>query len=1189
MMQSLTSFLGTHWFAAALLGFAVVAIVAAVLVHRRLDIWFQPLVVLLGGVAFCALGGLLLEWSWDLAFWLFVTALVFVFLMLLVLILSGFWSRWVAYPVGVLFMFALGGVALPTTSQGLRDTAHSVRTLEFVEPWWLLVLLGEPLVWLLAWRSLDIGEVIRRKRVESIRPWLAVFLRTALVFFVALALAEPRVRQSNENMTVIFVLDRSASIPADFAPDPNGGTGQVDRRALRIKNFINQSVQQRGAGHERDRCGLVVFGRKPRLELPPSDAPKFNLPELPDANDPNYTDIAAALKLALASFPDDTGKRIVLISDGNENLGNAEEVAAVAKQAGVQIDVLPLAAGQRNEDEVLIERVEAPPLTEQGAQIPIRVLVRSYNPNTVIAQLTLKQITEGEVAVVGKPVVVKLKVGLNTFAFKRPLTDEQRSYTYEAEIQPLGVKAADADGEADPWLVKGRLPGDRVENNRASTHVVARGQRRILILEGRAGDHKELADRLALAGDKKFKVNVEPITVLNLYKDADKLAVYLSNFDCVILANVSADQVTEEQQEAIRTNTRDQGCGLVMIGGPDSFGAGGWQNTPVEKALPVDSDIKSLKVQGKGGLVLIMHASEMADGNMWQKKIAKLAVDRLGPADEFGVIDFGFQGHGWVIPLQEVGGKKEKMKSTIDQMTPGDMPDFGPAVQMAHDALADPAKNLSVKHVIIISDGDPIPPAGNLLAKMKAAKMTITTVGVATHGAPQDAAMQSIAIAPGKYYKVTDPTKLPAIYIKESRIVSQSFVQEKQFKPIVLFTGGPTEKLPKDVPDLRGFVRTTPKPSPLVEIPVITPKFADQDFPLLAYWHYGLGKSVAFTSDAGNPRFWSKDWLEGGVYGKFWEQLVDWSLRPTESRRLNMMTEYRDGKIKIVVEARDDKDKPDTTLKLKGGISGPGKHGDEKLEFTQKNSGQYELEIKAEDAGSYFITAQAVRTKKIIGRDGKEVEVEEGVDSVRSGVTVPYSPEFADQETNTSLLDALRDRTDGKAYEDDDAALAKAIKAGDVFRPGVPRVKSLLPLWHWLLFATGVLLFFDIAVRRLALDTPQVVTTALNYWARLRGLPIRADGQPEFMERLQTRKQQITAKETRTRAGQRFEGSGDVSLPLGADATAPTTTGGTPAQRPAAKQETPPKPEEEVGDYASRLMKAKKKALDQQRKPDKDK
>src|SRR5207302_1825359 len=151
-----------------------------------------------------------------------------------------------------------------------------------------------------------------------------------------------------------------------------------------------------------------------------------------------------------------------------------------------------------------------------------------------------------------------------------------------------------------------------VENNLASAHVVARGQGRVLLLEGKAGQHRELVDKLVGAGKKRFKVVAEPATILANYRERDKLAVFLSNFDCVILADVPAELIPPEQQEVIRSNTHDQGCGLVMIGGPDSFGAGGWQGLPVEKALPVDCEIKTLKVQGKGGLGLIMHASEMA-------------------------------------------------------------------------------------------------------------------------------------------------------------------------------------------------------------------------------------------------------------------------------------------------------------------------------------------------------------------------------------------------------------------------------------------------------------------------------------------------------------------------------------------------------------------------------------------------
>src|SRR5262249_28970056 len=156
-----------------------------------------------------------------------------------------------------------------------------------------------------------------------------------------------------------------------------------------------------------------------------------------------------------------------------------------------------------------------------------------------------------------------------------------------------------------------------------------------------------------------------------------------------------------------RSNTHDQGCGLVMVGGPDSFGAGGWQNTSLERALPVDSEIKSLKVQGKGGLVLIMHASEMADGNMWQKKIAKLAVDKLGPNDEVGVLYFDWGGTKWHIRLQPILDKRRSLMAQIDKMSPGDMMEFDTALRMAHDALIEPERELATKHVIIISDGDP--------------------------------------------------------------------------------------------------------------------------------------------------------------------------------------------------------------------------------------------------------------------------------------------------------------------------------------------------------------------------------------------------------------------------------------------------------------------------------------------------
>ena len=1274
LATELSAWLVGHWFRLTLLLLGLLLALLGIALRRRGPSGPGMRSVLawsLGGagaaLALFALGGTLLPapsggFFAGTAGWLLAVGGGVLVVLAALLLMIGFWNRWLALLAPLAVLLGAGGLLLGQSEYDAADLAQTITEMRIRSPWWLLLLGVVPLVVVLGMRRLNRHEL---------RPWLALGLRVLGVSVLALALAEPFFSQASRAMTVLFVLDRSLSIPEELEEDPDQPGVRVDKRSQRIRAFINDAVQMRGQGQERDKAGLIVFGRRPRLDLPPSDAPRFNLRELPAIDDGSYTDIGAALKLALASFPEGTARRIVLISDGNENLGNAEEQARLAKSLKVQIDVLPLAAGKRNEEEVLVERVDAPPIVEQGSRVPIRVLVRSHNPNIVIGRLTLRQITDkegtvpitldkkGELGVetrtapgpnkgvritrvvAGSPagrsglepgeeithldgaaindptdletellkkkagqavkltmrrnpirvVAVKdparLQKGLNPFSFDRPLTDEQRSYTYEAEFQPLRV--VDEKGKE---LMKG-LPGDRVENNRASAHVVARGQGRVLLLEGEAGQHRELIDKLVEAGKGRFKLTSLPVAELGNYRERAKLAVFLSNFDCVILANVPAELIPPEQQEVIRSNTHDQGCGLVMIGGPDGFGGGGWQGLPVEKALPVDSEIKSLKVQGKGGLVMIMHASEMADGNRWQKIIAKLAVDRLGPNDEVGVIDFGFAGSQWTIPMQEVGPNKDKIKAKIDSMSPGDMPDFDPALLLAHQALMKKDKNYGAKHIIIISDGDPQQNNKALLKRIKADKITIATVGVATHGAPQDQALADIATYvkgtnKKRYYKVDDPKKLPAIYIKETRLVSQSFVHRIDFTPQLLYRSGPTLKLPDLLP-LKGYVRTTPKPLALVEVPIVTPEFAGQKFPILAHWHYGLGKSLAFTSDAGRPEFWSQGWLRPpggreGIFAGFWEQVIGWSLRPMESGRLVMNTEYRDGKIKVVVEARTEDGKPDTSLRLRGGLTPPaGKGADtgkkQELRFVQKNSGTYEAEIKAEEAGSYFLNAQATRVRKVKDANGKEREIEEGTDSVRAGVTLPYSPEFVDLESNTTLLDNIADMTGGKIY--DEGSLTETAKEGTVFRSPEERSRFSLPFHYGLLLLAALLLLLDVAARRLAFSPNEVAEQSKYLWARLRGFPLPPPAQREAVLRLRARPGAPPL--AGDRGTQRFEGTPGYALPGGINAADPTQPQ---APRPAARaEELGPQPEAPAQPGGlENLLEAKKRVWDEQKK-----
>jgi hypothetical protein len=317
------------------------------------------------------------------------------------------------------------------------------------------------------------------------------------------------------------------------------------------------------------------------------------------------------------------------------------------------------------------------------------------------------------------------------------------------------------------------------------------------------------------------------------------------------------------------------------------------------------------------------------------------------------------------------------------------------------------------------------------------------------------------------------------------------------------------------------------------------------------------------------------------MYSKFWEQVIDWSLRPVESKRLTMTAETHDGKVRIIVEARDDQNKPITNLHLRGGVTIPGGGGGvgkQEVIFRQTNSGTYEGEIKADTAGAYFITAQATRKVKIINRDGKEEWIDEGFDSVRAGVTIPYSQEFAVMESNQPLLERIREITDGKSYADADDALSEAARSGDVFRKGIAPSDVFQPLWYWLLLLSGVILYCDVAVRRIAIEPERVMAPIRSWWDRQRGREVVREQAPRFLDRLKTRKAQLAEALEKPKATRRFEGSDvPVTAPPGAsdepvktDRPLPPTPGPRSGMAPESEKE-------EAGDFGSRLLKAKKR------------
>jgi uncharacterized membrane protein/Mg-chelatase subunit ChlD len=998
--------------------------------------------------------------------------------------------------------------------------------LDFDSPWYLLLLTLLPAMWWFGRRSLSgLGRV---------RKWIVLLLRSAVFALIVAALAEIQWVRTNDNLTVIYLLDQSLSIPPQ-------------RREAMIQ-FVNEAVRQHRKGG--DRVGVIVFGREAVIEMPPFDESVQLSTQVESPLDPESTNLAGAIKLAQATFPEDAAKRIVIVSDGNQNMGDALDQARHVADAGVSIDVQPVLFLARSE--VLVEKVALPPDVRKGQPFDLRVVLNNTTQPTegesgvVQGKLIVSQRTDDQPRVISEE-AIELPPGKRVYTIRQQL-DQPHFYTYEARFVP--------DNPADDGMI---------ENNRATTFTHVRGSGQVLLIEDVAnrGEHEFLVDRLR-------HENLE-VTIHSSDQLFNGLAE-LQQFDTVILANVPREEFTDQQIVMLTENTQSMGCGLVMLGGPNSFGAGGWNNTPIEEAMPVDFQIKSAKVVPKGALALIMHASEMADGNHWQKVIAKEAIKALGNEDYCGLLP-GTDRWLWG-GMVRVGGSRPKMLALIDRMTPMDMPDFDSGLKLAHRAFS-ALTDAAVKHMIIISDGDPTPPSFGVLNSLKRMKVTVSSVAVGAHGPAESAVMKDIAAKTGgKYYEVLNPNALPRIFQKEARRVARPLVYEKDvgFSPYIRFPHEMVSGIEGPLPPITGFVQTTVKKNPLVEVSLVSPEPAGEDnATILASWTFGLGKAVAFTSDAGAR--WTKQWTAWEGYDKLFSQMIRWSMRPAgDQGKFTIATDIEQGQVKVFVTALDKDDEFLNFLDLGGAVIGPDMKP-QNVQLEQTAPGRYVGSFAADDAGSYFVMLSPGA----------------GQSPLLTGVNVPYSPEFRDRETNEALLASLaklepKGGQPGEVIADTTGrADPKELAQVNSFRHDLPKATSRQDVWQYALLIAGLTFFFDVFFRRVQVSFAWAPPLAGRLRDRLLGRELQAPP-PEFISRLRSRKAEVSEQLEQRRAAARFEPTADQPPDISTleeQIAAPTAQAPTPSTRGGLS----PEAQAEEESYTSRLLKVKKdvrKRTDQQ-------
>ena len=863
--------------------------------------------------------------------------------------------------------------------------------LTFSAPQYLLLLGFIPLIVWLFWRSTTHLMPFRRS--------LVLMLRVLMIALVVCSLSGLSVENSTEQVNVMFVLDASDSV------------GKEGREAA--LSLVQRAMKQLKRG---DQAGLIVFGAEASVEL--GLQPEAAVAKIDSTVSGRATDIAHAMEVALAQFPAVGKKRVVLLTDGNETQGNAQEVALVAQSLGVEMWSVPLGGNQRPTD-VQLDRIIVSPRVNISESLDVRVVVSSQQTTPAHLLLFRDQTLIGERE-------IELRPGKNAQVFSDILEDPGL-HRYEAVVNVVG----------DPLT----------ENNRHITFTDVVGKAKILIVYGEEGPPTELAQSLSIQG-------LSP--ELRRWTELPHALGDFLQYDSVILDNTPGLGVSLAKMEAIEKYVRDGGGGLIMLGGDRSFGPGGYYRTPVERALPVNMDVPARMTIPSLALMLVIDKSDSMGGYIGDAsrggrptqgttklELAKMAsfsaITLLNPFDQVGLVAFNTDTE-WVIPLTEAGDR-ERIGAKLSSLNHSGGTDVFKGLVEGFQALSQ-VKAIK-KHLILLSDGlTPKADFEGLVRQMAQQRITVSTVAL---GEDADKWLMSQVAdwGQGRYYFANDSESVPRIFTSETILVARTLVEEHTFSPSVrqdheVLRGFESNALPP----LRGYVLAYPKPA--AEVLLVSDK-AD---PVLAVWRYGLGRTAAFTSDLRGR--WGKAWVQWEDYGKFVSQLVRWTQRKTLRQNMWMNVALQDGKSQITVDLYDDRDEFINNATLAGTVTVSGQNSSP-LALEQTAPGRYTGSFGLHGTGEYFVI--------ISGHDGRG----ETIEPHTTAFAIPYSAEYLPRPQNLRLLRKLAEVSGGQLLHltDGSETLAGLFQvAGDGHRP--PR-----SLWYVLILAALTLYFFDIVARKL--------------------------------------------------------------------------------------------------------------------------
>jgi Ca-activated chloride channel family protein len=839
-----------------------------------------------------------------------------------------------------------------------------------------------------------------RRHLGARRRRAALLVRTALLTALVLALAGLQVVLPVDRLATVFVVDLSDSI---------GNAGREDALA-----FLRETLADKPSG---DVAGIVAFGKQALVERLPSDLTEID--RIASVPVKSATDIGAALRLATALFPDDSQKRIVLLSDGNDTTGGGQAEAALAASQHVVIETRRIGPGAI--DEVLVERLTTPSTANLGESIEAVAEIRS----TVAQPATVRLFADGALA---KTQPVELGAGTTTVTFDVKPT-EAGFHTFRVVVEA----ARDTFSQ----------------NDRADSNTIVKGAPRTLVL---AGDDKVATELVAALQSQRQ--TVDSIVPEALPTDFASLASY----DSVVMVDVPRLRLSDRQLAALQVYVRDLGKGLVMIGGPESYGAGGYQKTPIEEALPVDMGVRDRQKEPDIALVVVIDQSgSMAachcnsfnvGGNrtgiagVRKVDIGKEAILRAAAAltarDEIGVVGFNEAAH-WVVHTQPLGNIAD-LQGQIAGIEPDGQTNIFAGLDQAVQSLE--TATATRRHIILLTDGwSSSGQYDQILARMKADGITLSTVGA---GGGANPFLEQLATqGGGRYYAAANPASIPDIFLKETQQVSGQQIVEESFFPIQTSSSPILRGLDQGLPRLLGYNGTTIKPA--AQGVLVT----SRDDPLLAQWQYGLGRSVAWTSDSTGR--WARNWIGWSGFNRFFSQLVSWTFPGEETGGIEASFESSGDTTGLHVQSVGPDGSPRDFYSTSAVVVGPDLEP-RAVDLVQTAPGIYDAPLGEIDPGAYAV--RITQSKPGVSPLGRTV-----------GLVAQTPAEYRVLGANEPYLASLRAATGGHAV----------LTALDPWRHDLAATSQFTELWPWLLVLALLLWPLDVALRRISLGRRELV------------------------------------------------------------------------------------------------------------------